>query len=204
MNRTSLFVITISRQLGSGGAYIGQQLAKKLNIFYADREIISRAAKQLSVLERDLETRDEKMISFWDSFLHSLTLMQDEYIPPQIIVPTDNELFKAEAEVIECIARERSAVIIGRCGSYILRKHPNHICIFLHGNIFFRKARIQKLYKVSEEDAGEMITQSDKERAQYNHSFTGKEWTDAREYDISIDTSKIGVDKSVELIMKCL
>lgn len=65
MNQSSPFIITISRQLGSGGAYVGQQLAKKLNIYYADREIIIEASRQLSVLEEQVESRDEKRISFW-------------------------------------------------------------------------------------------------------------------------------------------
>jgi cytidylate kinase len=204
MKETSPFVITISRQLGSGGTYVGQQLAKNLNVFYADREIIGQAAKQFSVLKEDLESRDEKILSFWQSFIQSFAIAPDVYMPPQIIAPTDRELFKAETEIIEHIAKERSAVIIGRCGSYILREHPNHVSIFLHGDITSRKGRIQKLYTVSEEVAGKMIAQNDKERAHYNHTFTGKEWTDARQYDISMDTSKIGVDKSVEFILKYL
>jgi CMP/dCMP kinase len=72
------------------------------------------------------------------------------------------------------------------------------------GDITFRKGRIQKLYHVSEAVAGEMLTQSDKERALYNHKFTGKEWTDARQYDISINTSNLGIDKSVEFILEYL
>jgi cytidylate kinase len=204
MKQTSPFIITISRQLGSGGAYVGQQLAKKLNVFYADREIIGQAAKKLSVLEEDLESRDEKTLSFWQSFIQSFAIAPDIYIPPQIIIPADSELFKTESEIIARIAKERSAVIIGRCGSYILREHPNHVSIFLHGDITFRKGRIQKLYNLSEEIAGKMIIQNDKERAHYNHTFTGKEWTDARQYDISIDTSKTGVDKTVEFILKYL
>jgi len=204
VKNTSPFAITISRQLGCGGAYVGQQLANKLNIFYADREIICQAAKQLSVLEEVLESRNEKIISFWQSFLQLCTFVADTYTPPKIIGPTDRELFKAETEIIERIAKERSAVIIGRCGSYILREHPNHVSIFLHGDITFRNGRIQKLYNISEEVAGKMIAQNDKERANYNHTFTGKEWTDARQYDISIDISKIGIDKTVEVILKYL
>jgi cytidylate kinase len=130
MKQTSPFVITISRQLGCGGAYIGQQLAKKMNIFYADREIICQAAKQLSVLEEDLEPCDEKTLSFWQSFIRSSAIAPEVYVPPQIIVPTDRKLFKTESEIIARIAKERSAVIIGRCGFYILREHPNHVSIF--------------------------------------------------------------------------
>jgi cytidylate kinase len=204
VKNTSPFAITISRQLGCGGAYVGQQLAKNLGVFYADREIIGQAAKQFSILKEDLESRDEKILSFWQSFIRSYAIAPDTYVPPQIIAPSDRELFKAETEIIERIAKERSAVIIGRCGSYILREHPNHVSIFLHGDITFRNGRIQKLYNISEEVAGKMIAQNDKERANYNHTFTGKEWTDARQYDISIDISKIGIDKTVEVILKYL
>lgn len=204
MKLTSPFVITISRQLGSGGAYIGQQLAKKLNLFYADREIIDQAAKQFSLLVKDLEPRDEKISSFWQSCIESFAIGTiDTYMPPQIIA-TDRALFKAEKEIIEHIAKEHSVVIIGRCGSYILREHPHHVSIFLQGDMPFRKGRIQKLYNVSEEVAEKMIVQSDKERALYNHTFTGKEWTDVRQYDISINTGKIGLDKSVALMMEYL
>jgi CMP/dCMP kinase len=198
------FIITISRQLGSGGAYIGQYLAKKLNVLYADREIINQVARHFSILEKDLESRDEKISSFWQSFIQSYAFTTpDIYMAPQII-PTDSELFKAEKEIIEHIAKERSAIIIGRCSSYILREHENHISIFLHGDIKFRKSRIQKLYNVSEKVAGKMIAQSDKERALYHFTFTNKEWPDARQFDLTIDTSKIGVDKSAELILNYL
>jgi cytidylate kinase len=180
-----------------------------LSIFYADREIIGQAAKKLSVLEEDLESRDEKISSFWQSYFESLAFITPfaaphEHMPHQIFAPTDRELFKIQTEIIERIAKERSAVIVGRCGSHILCEHPNHVSIFLHGDITFRKGRIQKQFNISEEVAGKMIIQSDKERAHYNHTFTGKEWTDARQHDLSIDTSKIGVDKSIELILKYL
>lgn len=205
MKKTLPFVITISRQLGSGGAYIGQQLAKNLNIYYADREIISQAAKELSVLEEEIELRDEKMTSFWQSLLEQYNVdFPDTYMAPQIYVPTDHELFEVESEIIKRIVKERSAVIIGRCGSYILREHPNHVNIFLYGDIDSRKVRIQKLYNVSEDTAEKMITKSDAERRNHYHKHTGKDWTDIRQYDISIDTSKIGFDKSAELISKYL
>jgi len=195
------FVITISRQLGSGGAYIGQQLAKKLNIAYADREIIRKAARQLSVLVKELESRDEKILSFWESLLQFSAFCSDVYIPPQIMIPTDHDLFETESEIIEHIAKEHSSVIIGRCGFHVLRKFPDCTSIFLHGDTAFRNGRIQKLYYVSKEEAGEMIVRSDKERSLYCKTITGKEWTDARNYDITINTGKMGVDKSVELIL---
>lgn len=205
MKENSQIVITISRQLGSGGAYIGQQLAKKLDIFYLDREIIKMAAKDLSVLEDELVQRDEKIRSFWQSVFQSGGYTgSDAYIPPQIFVPTDKDIFEAEAEIIKLIANDHSAVIIGRCGSHILRAFPNHISIFLHADLESREGRIKKLYNISQEVSSKMITKSDRERSRYHHKITGKEWTDARQYDLSIDTSKIGIDNSVQFILKCL
>lgn len=204
MKNTSPLAITISRQLGCGGAYVGQQLAKSLNVFYADREIIGQAARQFSVLEEDLKSRDEKKLSFWQSFIRSYAAAPDTYVKPQMMPPSDRALFKTESEIIARIAQERSAVIIGRCGSYILREHPNHVGIFLYGKITFRKNRIQTQYDISEAVAEEMITQSDKERSLYHRTVTGQRWADARRYDISIDTSKTGLDNSVELILKYL
>ena len=204
MKNTSPLAMTISRQLGCGGAYVGQQLAKKLNVFYADREIIHQAAKRFSVLEEDLKSRDEKKLSFWQSFIRSYAIAPDTYVKPHIMAPSDHALFKTESEIIARIAKERSAVIIGRCGSYILREHPNHVSLFLHADIAFRKNRIQALYAVSEEVAGNMIAQSDKERALYHRTVTGQRWSDARRYHLTIDTSQIGLDKTVELILKYL
>lgn len=204
MKDTSPLAITISRQLGCGGAYVGQQLAKKMNIFYADREIISQAAKQFSLLEEDLQSCDEKKLSFWQSLIRSHAAAPDTYVQPHMMPPSDRALFKTESEIITRIANERSAVIIGRCGSYILREHPNHVSVFLHGDSAFRINRIQKLYAVSEETARKMTSQSDKERALYHHTATGQEWLDATRYDISLKTSAVGLDSCVDLILKYL
>lgn len=205
MKENSKIIITISRQLGSGGAYIGQQLAKKLNISYWDREIIRLAAKKLSVVDDELESRDERMRSFWESFFHFGGYNgPDMYIPPNIFDPTDKELFKAEAEIIKSIANDHSAVIIGRCGSHILQGYPNHTSIFLHADIEFRKKRIENLYNVMMTASSKKIAKSDSDRSRYHHILTKKEWTDASQYDLSIDTSKIGVDNSVQIILQYL
>ena len=93
--------ITICRQLGSGGAYIGQQLANRLGIGYLDREIIRQAAKQLSLLETDLESHDEKISSFWENLFKFGYITPDAYIPPKFFVPSDKELFMIESEIIK-------------------------------------------------------------------------------------------------------
>jgi CMP/dCMP kinase len=203
MKLNSPFVITINRQLGSGGAFVGQQLAEKLGIFYADREIIDQAAKKLSVLVEDLQSHEERIGSFWQKYMRSYAAGSPEvYLPPQIIIPTDHELFITESDIIKHIARENSAVIIGRCGCHVLRDHPNRLSLYLHSDRAFRIERVKSIYNVTEAEAAKMITRSDKNRAQYFKTFTGKEWTDARQYDLAIDTGKMGLNNVVGLLIK--
>jgi cytidylate kinase len=203
MEQPKPFVITISRQLGCGGAQIGQLLAGKLNISYADREIITKAAKQLSMLEDDLQSRDERVLSFWETFFTGITTSEHVSAPTlsPMLEATDDELFQTEAGIIGQLADEHSSVIIGRCGFNILREHPNHVSIFLHADKEFRSERLQKELNAMKSYAEEQIEKSDKERAVYCKRFTRLDWTDARNYDISIDTSKLGIDKTTELIL---
>lgn len=203
MNKSATLVITISRQFGSGGSYIGQQLAKKLNIYFADREILRKAAERFSVLEEELVSRDEKTVSLWRSFLEISTygLGPDGYIPPQKVLPTSQEVFDTESEIIREIVREHSAVIIGRCGFHILRNHSNAIKILLHADIPYRSKRIQELQNISEFEALELIDKIDEERARYIKTFTGEDWTNARLFDLSIDTGQLGPDSSIQLIL---
>jgi cytidylate kinase len=201
MKHPEKLVITISRQMGSGGSYVGHLLAKRTGAFYADRGIIRKTAKKLEVLEEEVESRDEKILSFWEFLLHP-TVIIDEYVPPELLSPTDRELFDSESEVIEHIAKTRSAVIIGRCGFHVLRDYPAHVRIFLHASRDFRAARLQTVHRLSKDDAEKLIVKSDKDRAEYCETFTGKNWIDARNYDLSIDSGAAGnLDKVAELIL---
>lgn len=202
MKTSDPLIITISRQMGSGGSYIGQKLAKKLKIHYADREIIRKAAETLSVPEEDLESMDEKSQTWWDYIQLSSRYASEIYIPPvQKFAPTDLELFKAECEIIKQIAKETSAVIIGRCGFCVLEGHPNLVKIFLHGEKEFRVKRIMDLYSVSIKTAEKMVEDSDRKRGAYIKKFTKKEWMDVSNYDLCIDTSKAGIDNAINLIL---
>lgn len=123
-------------------------------------------------------------------------------MPPSLLVPSDRLLFDFEAEVIERTASGGSAVIIGRGGSHILRNYPRHISVFLHGDIDFRKDRVQKIYNLDEKTAKKRIAESDKRRSGYYKTFTGNKFSDSRQYTICLDTSKIGIDESIEIILK--
>ena len=204
MTPSKSFSITISRQLGAGGAFVSQQLASRLNIFFADRDIVRYAANRLSTFEENLESREERLLSFWHSLLKTLP-QKDVLTVPAVasaLEYTDQELFDTKAEIIKKIVHEKSAVILGRCGHYILRDEPNHISVFLHADQEFRINRIQKLYNLQNDEATKMVEKSDKERAAYCKTFTHKEWMNATNYDLSIDTSKFSLEQSVELILQ--
>jgi CMP/dCMP kinase len=204
MTPSKSFSITISRQLGAGGSFVGQQLASRLNIFFADRDIVRYAANRLSTFEENLESREERLLSFWHSLLKTLP-QKDVLTVPAVasaLEYTDQELFDTEAEIIKKIVHEKSAVILGRCGHYILRDEPNHISVFLHANQEFRINRVMKLYNLQHDEATKIVEKSDKERAAYCKMFTHKEWMNATNYDLSIDTSKFSLEQSVELILQ--
>jgi cytidylate kinase len=204
MTPSKSFSITISRQLGAGGSFVGQQLASRLNIFFADRDIVRYAANRLSTFEANLESREERLLSFWHSLLKTLP-QKDVLTVPAVasaLEYTDQELFDTEAEIIKKIVHEKSAVILGRCGHYILRDEPNHISVFLHANQEFRINRVMKLYNLQHDEATKMVEKSDKERAAYCKTFTHKEWMNATNYDLSIDTSKVTLEQAVELILQ--
>jgi CMP/dCMP kinase len=201
MNFTKPYVITISRQLGTGGAYLGQRIAQKLNIYYADREIINQAAQKYFLLKADEEARDEEINSYLDSFSHYSTFAPEIHTPPKIFSSTEAQVFKIESDIIQKIVKANSAVIVGRFGFYFLRDYPNHISIFLHGDIPSRAVRVQKLYNISEQEARLMIIKNDREKSVDCKAFTGKDWTDAKNYNISINTGKMDIDIVEEIIM---
>jgi CMP/dCMP kinase len=194
--------ITINHQLGSGGAYLGQKLAERLGLPFIDRDILKKVAEQLNLAEGVLNGREERLSTFWQSFMRVSAftdpvgcLSFDNYSP------TDQELFRLESDYIGRIADKSSAVFLGRCGSYILRDHPNHISIFVHAALPDRIKRIQQLYCLGAAEAKKLIETNDRERTAYMRAFTHQDWLDARWYDLCINTSRVGLDKAVDLAL---
>ncbi|HJX36083.1 MAG TPA: cytidylate kinase-like family protein [Dehalococcoidales bacterium] len=198
-------VITISRQLGSGGAYLGQRLAFRLNALYLDHEIVRQAAEELNIPEENLAVRDEKVTSRWQAILQSFVDTTSlSYDPPPLDTLNDKNLYKVESDIITRIANQRSAVIVGRGGHYVLRQHPGCLSVFLHADIDFRQKRVQELYNVSPKEALKLINSIDQDRGYYLKALTGQDWLDARQYHLSLDTGVLGLDKAEDIILKTL
>ena len=117
---------------------------------------------------------------------------------------TSHELFDAQAEAIRKIASKESCVIVGRCGFHIFENHPNSLKIFIHSTEDCRKRRIAEKYGLDLRDAAAMVVDNDYSRELYTKTFTGKDWTDACNYDISIDVRKFGINGAVDFLMHCI
>jgi CMP/dCMP kinase len=199
------FVITISHQVGSGGAYIGQKLSERFGIPSIDREILKRVADQLNLAEAELEHREERLSSFWQSFARLAEFMDPaKSLSADRYVPTDEELFRFECATIARIAEQKSAIFIGRCGRYILRDHPHLVSVLVHADVPARVKRLGELYRLSEDEAKKMIEANDRERTAYISFFTKQDWLDARLYDLCVNTSSVGLDNAAKLVLACV
>lgn len=194
------YVITVSHQLGSGGANIGEKLSEALSIPFVDRDILKKVAEKLEVAEKSVEYREERLSSFWQAFSQAQMLTDPFLGITSECLLSDKELFELESDYIIRIAQKSSAVILGRGGNFILHDHPKHISVFVHAQLADRISRVAELYKVDTGKAKKIIDTNDKERSAYIKAFTRQEFSDASNYDICINTSCIGLNDSVNLI----
>jgi cytidylate kinase len=206
MSETLPYVITISRQLGSGAAFIGRKLATRLGLLYLDREILQLAAEQLHVSEDIVSSQDEAVTPFWKSLIQSFATNSPEamYLPPTLKLPNDHEVIAAEAKVITETALTRSAVVLGRGGVHVLRHYPRHFSIFLHASREFRLQRLDEYYHLPAKEACTLLDVCDHARARYHHNLSGMVWTDARQYHLCLDTSTLGISTAIEVILACV
>jgi CMP/dCMP kinase len=199
------YSVTISHQLGSGGAYLGEKLAERLGIRFLDRDILKDVAQQLDLAEAELENREERLSSFWQNFTRVAVLTDPSWdMIAQPYIPSDSDFFKIECGTIQRIAEKSSAVFLGRCGYYVLRTHPHHASILVTADQPARIKRLQDLYHLSEEKALDLIHINDQERANYIRTLTKENWLDARFYDLCVNTSATGWDLALDLIEKCV
>ena len=205
MNREEKFVITISRQFGTGGHEIGAELARRLNVKLLDKQILNEVAKRNRVVEEAMEKIEARNPLWRDDFTNFYqTYMSKAKYDGTEHDQTSHELFDAQAETIRKIAAKESCVIVGRCGFHIFAEHPNALKIFIHSSEDCRKRRIAEKYGLDMRDAAAMVVDNDYSRELYTKTFTGKDWTDARNYDISIDVRKFGINGAVDFLMNCI
>lgn len=175
-------VITISREYGSGGRFVGKLVAEKLGISFYDKELISLSAKKSGLSEEYVELVDEKKKS--GNYANN----------------NDDRLFIAETKVIEQLAKKESCVIVGRCADYILKDNKDTIKVYLYSDDENKVKRAVKYYGLDEIDALKQINKINKERQKHYKFYTNREWKNQNNYDLLINVDKYGVEKTADII----
>ena len=195
-------IYTIGRQYGSGGKEIGMKLSEKLGIKCYDRELLERASKESGLCQELFENHDEKPTN---SFLYSLVM--DTYSlgyssSSYMDMPINQKVFLAQFDTIKKLAAEGPCVIVGRCADYALEDLENCVNVFVSADVETRARRISKLYNLSLSKATDTVLKTDKRRASYYNYYSNKKWGDVHSYHLCLDSSQVGIDGAVEVIMK--
>lgn len=194
-------VITISREFGSGGREIGEKLAKKLEIDFYDKELISLAAKESGIDPILFERIDEQAAN---SLLYSLSMGMYNFgqtgFSPRDQISVNDQLYLLQHEIIKKLA-QKPCVIVGRCADYILKDRENCINIFIHADIDYRVQRAIKIHDLPENKAEAIVRKTDKTRANYYQFYTELKWGLADNYHMSINSSKLTNDQVVDVII---
>ena len=193
-------VITIARQYGSGGRTVGEMLSKDMGIHYYDKELIKLASEESGINERLFVNADEK-IKMTKLFKMVKNIYTGQLIPPESDdFVSDKNLFNYQAKVIKNLAEEESCVIVGRCADYVLKDYDNVLSVFVHAPKDYYMEQAAKKVSMPSKELEKYIAKIDKRRADYYKFYTGREWTDARNYDLCLDSSKLGFERCVEEI----
>ena len=192
-------IITISRQFGSGGRTVGRMLAERLGIPFYDKELVKQVADETGFDVKFIEENGEFSPS---KSIFSFAMSQGIPVVQNGLSMSDF-IFCVQRQVILKLA-EQPCVIVGRGADYILRDREDCFNVFIHADVQSRAERIVKLYGESEKRPEQRLADKDKKRKIYYKHYTDREWGDAKNYDICLNSGKIGIDKCVELILDAI
>ena len=190
-------IITISREFGSGGRFIGEEVAKKLGIKYYDKEIIGQIAKESGMapeyIKENAELSPKKGIFAYAFTGRDITGKSVE-----------DMVYEAQRKVILDLAEKESCVIIGRNADYILKDRDDVLNVFIHGDMPEKKQRIMGLYNVGEKEAVRMMADTDKRRMTNYNFYTEQKWGYASNYTLCLNSSQLGYDRCEKIILDCM
>ncbi len=188
---SSNIVITLSREYGSGGRYIGKLVAQKLGVKLYDKEFIIKVAEETGLSEQYIKENEQKR--------NVLDILNSGYYSD---LNNSDELFVKESELIKEISSKEPCVIVGRCADQILKENENVLKVFIYSDINNKIDRAVKYYNMDKNKAEKEIARIDKLRGNHYKYYTGKEWKDFSNYDICINSDKVGVEKAADLIIE--
>lgn len=194
MQNTNMPIITISRQYGSGGRFIGKRLSEKLGIPFYDQALLNLAAKQ-SGLASELFEHAEKAASGLNFLLSMST-----HVPGLAGPPLNDQVFMIQSDVIRHLAEQGPCVLVGRCAGDVLRDRTDCLNVYVHASLPDRIDRAVKHYGVPREQAKIILRKMDKNRAAYYEYYTNRRWGQAENYHLSLNSDSLGIDACVETI----
>ena len=209
MNINEPFVITISREIGSGGHTVGKILADKLKTFYFDKYLIEQLTKKFNLTTSAIEKLKGEKKNWLVEMLHSLApvpsaqaLDVDAKFSQEFrINVTPDDIYEAETEILKELADEGSCVIAGRSGFYVLRDQPNHLHVFITASDEYRVQRIMRKQCLKEASARALMKSIDEARENYIKRHTGTSRYDARNYDLVLKADGHSEEELASLIL---
>ncbi len=190
-------IITISREFGSGGRFIGEEIAKKLGIAYYDKNIIEEIAQKSGLSPKFIEEKAELSPK---KGLFSYAFTGRDMSGRSI----EDIIYEEQRKVILSIAEKGACVIIGRNADSILRERKDVLNVFIHGNLPEKTERICRLYNVNEQEAVKMMQDVDKRRLANYNFYTEQKWGMASNYTLAVNSSELGYEMCEKIIMDCV
>lgn len=209
MNKNEQFVITINRELGSGGRTVGRKLAEKLGVPFYDKALVKALQAQYNLTVEEIEKLKGRKHSWWTDVERILKLDagmgSNYYLPKKTDAPdllTTDEMFKTETEILKGLAEEKSCIIAGRSGFHVFRDHPNHLSILIQASMDYRVARVARKQGMTEDEARKTIEHVDAMRENYVKKYTGTSRYDTRNYQLVIAADGKTEEEIADIIMQ--
>lgn len=186
-------IVTIGRQHGSNGHLVALKLSEILGIPYYDKEIIDEAAENSNFSKEVFHSYDEKRVSaYFCASPHYATFADTFNLNAQVAA--------AQFDAIRSLAEKGDAIFVGRCADYVLRKRTDLVKVFVHADYAFRVRTISERKSITEDQAKKLIKEVDRDRSSYYRYYTDQDWGDPNNYEISLDSGRVGVDGAAAVI----
>lgn len=204
MNKNEKFVITINREVGSGGRTVGRKLAEKLGVKYCDKAVIEGLTKKFGLTPERIEVIKAQKKSWWNDITNYYnTLVNSADMPMDAETKLDNtSMFETEKRILQELATQSSCVVAGRSGFMVFREWPNHLNIFIQASLEHRIQRVMRRQNVSEQEARNIIEKIDTGRETYIRKYEDTSRYDTRNYQLVISMDDLSEDDAVEVIMR--
>lgn len=200
MNTNSKFVITINRELGSGGRTVGRKLAEKLGVAFYDKAVIKALQEKYNLSVEQIEELKGQEQGWWAELKRKMSFSDNAYSLNGAGIETE-DIFRTETAILRAIAKEESCVIAGRSGFYIFSEHPNHLSIFIQASMLSRVARVAHEQNISKEKARMTIEKIDRMRENYVNEIAHTSRYDTRNYQLVLSMDELTEDAAVDIIL---